>query len=98
MLNSDNLLSADLFDGTSVLITGGLGFLGSNLARRLVQMGARVFLVDNMLPGGGASRFNIAGIQDRVEVRVSDARDSQAMACMIRGNASCTTLRATPVT
>ena len=45
-----------------VLITGGLGFIGSNLARRLVEMGAQLTLVDSLIPEYGGNRFNIAGL------------------------------------
>ena len=44
-----------------VLITGGLGFIGSNLAHRLVEMDNEVILLDSSLPDGGANRFNISG-------------------------------------
>ena len=48
-----------------MLITGGLGFIGSNLARRLVDLGADVLLVDSLIPDYGGNLFNIAGIEDR---------------------------------
>ena len=44
------------------MITGGLGFLGSNLARRLVEYGAEVLVIDSMIPEYGGNMFNIAGI------------------------------------
>ena len=62
---------AALFRGRRVLITGGLGFIGSNLAIALVDMGAEVVLVDSMLPAYGASLENIAPIRDRVRVNFS---------------------------
>ncbi len=49
------------FQGASVLITGGLGFIGSNLARRLIDLGASVTLVDSLIPEYGGNLFNIAG-------------------------------------
>ena len=57
-----------------VLITGGLGFIGSNLARRLVDLGARLTLVDRLVPEYGGNLFNIAGIEDQVRVDISDIR------------------------
>ena len=57
---------ADHFEGKHVLITGGLGFIGSNLAHRLVELGARVLIVDSLIPQYGGNLFNIAGIDDRV--------------------------------
>jgi UDP-glucose 4-epimerase len=71
--------------GASVLITGGLGFIGSNLARRLVGLGARVTLVDSLIPVYGGNRFNIQDISDRVTVNVSDVRDAGAMAGLVQG-------------
>jgi UDP-glucose 4-epimerase len=63
------------FRGQQVLITGGLGFIGSNLARRLVDWGARVTLLDSLLPQYGGNLFNIAGYEDRLHVNVGDMRD-----------------------
>jgi UDP-glucose 4-epimerase len=73
------------FEGRRVLITGGLGFIGSNLARRLVEFGADVLLVDNLVPEHGGRLFNIADIQDGVTVELADARDEQRMGQLIRG-------------
>lgn len=67
-----------------VLITGGLGFIGSNLALRLVQMGARVTLVDSMIPQYGGSFRNIAGIEDQVVVNISDVRDEFGMNYLVK--------------
>ena len=66
---------SDTWNGRRVLITGGLGFLGSNLAIRLVELGAQVMLVDSMLPLYGGNLFNIAPVRDRVRVNFSDIRD-----------------------
>ncbi len=63
------------FRGSRVLITGGLGFIGSNLARRLVELEAEVLLVDSLVPECGGLVFNIADIQDKVTVERVDARD-----------------------
>ena len=57
------------------MITGGLGFIGSNLARELVELGADVLLVDSLIPDYGGNLFNIDGIADRVTVNVADIRD-----------------------
>jgi FlaA1/EpsC-like NDP-sugar epimerase len=53
----------DSFHKKHILITGGLGFIGSSLARRLVQLGVRVILVDSLIPEYGGNLFNIAGIR-----------------------------------
>jgi len=62
-----------------VLITGGLGFIGSNLAHQLVGLDARVLLVDSLIPDYGGNLFNIAGIEDRVRVNVADIRQQSTM-------------------
>lgn len=67
------------FSGSRVLITGGLGFIGSNLARRLVSLGAEVTLVDSLIPTYGGNLANIKDIRDQVSVHVSDVRDPHAM-------------------
>lgn len=63
------------FDRARVLITGGLGFIGSNLAHSLVEQGAEVILVDSMIPSYGARLFNIESIRDRVRLNISDIRE-----------------------
>ncbi len=74
------------YDGASVLITGGLGFIGSNLARCLVGLGARVLLIDSLIPEYGGSRFNIAGIEPQVQVNISDVRDEHSMRALVPGH------------
>jgi len=64
-----------VFSGTRVLVGGGLGFIGSNLARRLVELGADVLIVDALIPAYGGNLFNIAGIEDRVRVNIADVRN-----------------------
>ena len=71
--------------GKDVLVTGGLGFLGSNVARRLVALRARVTVLDSMIPGYGGNRFNLEGIEDAVTVNIADVRDRNAMDYLIRG-------------
>lgn len=73
------------FHGRKVLITGGLGFIGSTLARRLVDMGATVVLLDSLVPEYGGCLFNIAGIEDRVTVNISDVRDVHSLPHFLRG-------------
>lgn len=68
-----------------VMITGGLGFIGSNLARRLVEIGANVTLVDSLIPEYGGNLFNIAGIEDRVRINISDVRDAHSMRYLVQG-------------
>jgi UDP-glucose 4-epimerase len=73
------------YAGKRVLITGGLGFIGSNLARALVDADATVVLVDSLVPEYGGNTANIAGIEDRVTVNVSDVRDPHSLRSLVRG-------------
>lgn len=73
------------FNGKSILITGGLGFIGSSLARQLVGLGANVTLVDSLIPEYGGNPFNIHDIRGRVTVNITDVRDPHAMAYLIQG-------------
>lgn len=75
----------DAFRDTRVLITGGLGFIGSNLARRLVQLGARVLVVDSLIPDYGGNLYNVADIRDEVTVNIADVRDESSMNYLVRG-------------
>ena len=73
------------YSGKEILITGGLGFIGSNLARRLVSQGANLTLVDSLIPQYGGNTFNIDDIKNKVAVNVCDVRDTFAMAHLIQG-------------
>ena len=73
------------FAGKSVLITGGLGFIGSTLARRLANLGAHVTVVDNLIPKHGGNLFNIHGIEDKIRVNFSDIRDPYTMRYLVLG-------------
>jgi UDP-glucose 4-epimerase len=75
----------EIFQGKRVLITGGLGFIGSNLAIRLVELGSAVTLVDNMIPRQGGNLFNIFPIADEVHVNFSDVRDQHSMDYLVQG-------------
>ncbi|CAM2057823.1 NAD-dependent epimerase/dehydratase family protein [Desulfovibrionales bacterium] len=80
-----NGVEIDHFRGKRVLITGGLGFIGSNLARRLVSLGAHVLIVDSLISEYGGSLANIAGFDDRVHVNISDVRDPHSMKYLVQG-------------
>ena len=71
--------------GSKVLVTGGLGFIGSNLSMALVELGASVTIVDNMLPRQGGNFFNVREIEDRVKVNVSDVRNQLSMNHLVKG-------------
>jgi UDP-glucose 4-epimerase len=72
------------YRGRRVLVTGGLGFIGSNLARRLVELDADVLLVDSLIPDYGGNLFNIAGIEHRLRVNVADVRQESTMNYLVR--------------
>jgi len=75
----------DCFGGRQVLITGGLGFLGSNLAIRLVELGARVTVLDAMLDDHGGNLFNVEPVRDRVLINFSDIRDESSLKYLVAG-------------
>ena len=72
------------FKGEKVLITGGLGFIGSNLASRLVDLGAHVLIVDSLIPEYGGNLFNIRDFKDQVYVNISDVRDEHALKYLVK--------------
>jgi UDP-glucose 4-epimerase len=78
-------MNTDIFSGRRVLITGGLGFIGSNLARQLLELGAQVTLVDSLVPEYGGNLANITGIEGRIRVNISDVRDEHSMRYLVRG-------------
>ena len=73
------------FHGARVMITGGAGLIGSNLARRLVALGADVLLVDSMVPEGGGSLANIEDFAGRVRLEIADIRDDAALRRLLDG-------------
>ena len=74
------------YQGKRTLVTGGLGFIGSNLAMRLLELGASVLVVDSLIPETGANPFNLQPVQDhpRLSVRTVDVRDVLAMERLVR--------------
>ena len=75
----------DFYRGRPVMITGGLGFIGSNLARQLAGLGADVLLVDSLIPDYGGNLFNIDGLEGRVRVNVADVRQDTTMSYLVQG-------------
>ena len=73
------------FDGDRALVTGGLGFIGSHVSRRLLQLGAEVTIADSLIPEYGGNLFNIHDIRDRVTVNITDVRDRHAIDYLVQG-------------
>lgn len=74
----------DFYRGKSALVTGGLGFIGSNLARSLADLGAKVTAVDSLLPDYGGNLFNLAGYEDKLRINVADVR-GHGMKHLVKG-------------
>jgi len=79
-----NLGLENNFKNKNILITGGLGFIGSTLAIKLVECGAKVTLFDSMIEGYGGNLFNIEKIKDQVTVNFADIRDQVVMNYLVR--------------
>ncbi len=72
------------YQNKNVLITGGLGFIGSNLAKALVKMGAKVSIIDSLIPEYGGNPYNIAEIREKVKINICDIRDPHAMKYLVQ--------------
>jgi UDP-glucose 4-epimerase len=83
LLQPDSRL--DAFEGTRALVTGGLGFIPSNVVQALAALGCSVTVIDSLAPDQGGNRFNLAGIEDRVDVRIADIRDEAAVRDAVQG-------------
>lgn len=82
-MSKESLTSA--YRKKKVLITGGLGFIGSNLAIRLAEAGANVTLVDSLIPEYGGNVFNVNDIKNKIKINISDVRDEHSMNYLVRG-------------
>ncbi|MGO8917444.1 MAG: NAD-dependent epimerase/dehydratase family protein [Stellaceae bacterium] len=82
---SDAVDRHSAFAGARVVITGGLGFIGSTLALRLVELGADLLLIDNLFSEYGGNLFNVAPIREQVAVEIADIRDVRQMRTLLGG-------------
>ncbi|MGR3174115.1 MAG: NAD-dependent epimerase/dehydratase family protein [Candidatus Scalindua sp.] len=73
------------FKNKKILITGGLGFIGSTLAHRLAKIEADIYLIDSLIPEYGGNNFNINGIENKVKVNITDVRDKHSMDYLVKG-------------
>lgn len=73
------------FAGRRTLVTGGLGFIGSNVTRRLVAAGADVTVIDSLVPGYGGNLFNVEDVRDRIHLIMADVRDASAIEACVEG-------------
>ena len=74
------------YRGRRVMVTGGLGFIGSHLARQLVELGADVLLVDSLIPDYGGNLYNIHGFEDRLTINIADVRQASTMNHLVQGH------------
>jgi UDP-glucose 4-epimerase len=73
------------FQSKKILITGGLGFIGSNLSIQLVEWGADITIIDSLIPEYGGNLWNVEKIKDQVKVNISDVRDEHSMKYLVQG-------------
>jgi UDP-glucose 4-epimerase len=74
----------DFYRNRRVMITGGLGFIGSTIAHRLVVLGARVLIVDSLIPEYGGNLFNVSGLDGQVRINIADVRQQSTMNYLVR--------------
>ena len=74
----------EAFRHKNIVISGGLGFIGSNLAIRLVELGATVTIIDSLIPEYGGNLHNIEPVKNDVNINISDVRDEHSLQYLIR--------------
>ncbi len=77
--------TTESFKGKNVLVTGGLGFIGSNLVLELVQIGAKITIIDLLFPGHGGNLFNVEAVKNEVEIIQDDIRNDELMSQLVKG-------------
>jgi nucleoside-diphosphate-sugar epimerase len=76
---------ASFYRGLKVMVTGGLGFIGSNLARRLVRLGANVVVVDAMIANFGGNLANLADCRDRLQIEIVNVSETPVIGQLVAG-------------
>ena len=79
-----NFSEFDKWNKEKVLITGGAGFIGSNLARRIVDLGGEVTIVDSLIPEYGGNLYNLSGYESKLNINFSDIRDKYSMEYLLK--------------
>jgi nucleoside-diphosphate-sugar epimerase len=70
------------YSGKSVLVTGGLGFIGLNISRRLLELGANVTVLDNFMPTEISKQ--LSEFLTRIKVAIADIRDEEKVERVVR--------------
>lgn len=78
-------MCTERYNGKNVLITGGLGFIGSTLAIRLAGLGAEVTVIDSLIPEYGGNLFNVESVKERIRINISDVRDRSSINYLVKG-------------
>jgi nucleoside-diphosphate-sugar epimerase len=76
--------SKENFTGKNISISGGLGFIGSNLAIRLAGLGANVTVIDSLIPEYGGNLWNVEPVKSKIKINISDVRDEHSMQHLIQ--------------
>jgi len=80
----NNIKKLQIFIGKNVMITGGLGFIGSNLAHELVKLKSKVLIIDSLSPLYGGNMFNVSEIKDKCEIVIEDVRNQSLMNRLVK--------------
>ena len=83
--DAERHLLQETFAGCNTMVTGGLGFIGSNLALALVRLGANVLLIDSLIPQYGGNLHNVAPVCGQVRINIADVRDEHSMNYLVQG-------------
>lgn len=77
-------MKKNFYKDKNVLVTGGLGFIGSTLSKKLAELGASVTIIDSLLPDTGGNLFNIDGYESKIKINISDVRDQYSTNVLVQ--------------